>query len=464
MHSLVIEPIPMSIFFSGPHSWQVIYAPQKLVPKMETPVIQEIDALKLFIKEQLSQKGCIINLSDESLADLWQLPQVTTIIHFSYKEGLAFDYINNPDQSIRWFYPTASRNAPYLQLFNGSGWKNKLKATGARLLSWLGINAPIRDGQFHAQIKDNAYIHKYLKECNPINYAVFTGTKGVNRKIVVALSQYKKVNFYLKIPLTTIAKELLANEHKQLTALNRLPLQQMVIPKLQSTSGAFIKISNIKPSKAKNSILLTDAHLKALEELYKQTATTQIWHKHKKNIEKRLINLAPLEPSNGLDVTTVQAIKPMLMKLHQKLKDADTIFTMAHGDFTPWNTYLNQQNIHAYDWELSEDLPLLYDAFHYIFQSGVLIQRLSFTELQKQINQLHQHSIVQSLLKKHNTNFEQCYQLYLLYVISYYLPRYILQDTLHEQANWLLVRWNEALGSFEYAKDEVYPSSISKDC
>lgn len=464
MRPLVIEPKPISIFFSGPNSWQVIYDPQNIACQAEIPVIQKIEGLKLFIKEQLLQKGCIINLSEDSLSELWQIPEVTTIIHFSCKEGLAFDYINNPDQTIRWFYPTASRKAPYLQLFNGSGWKNKLKATGARLLSKLGINAPIRDGQFHVQIKDNAYIHKYLKECNPVNYAVFTGTKGINRKIVVALSRHKKADFFLKIPLTKAAEELLVNEHKQLTVLNRLPLRQMIIPKLQPTSDVFIKISNVKPTKAKNSILLTDVHLKALEELYTQTATTHSLHDHKRNIEKHLINLASLEPSNGLDTAIVQAVKPMLMMLYQKLKNTNVIFALAHGDFTPWNTYLNQQNIHTYDWELSEDLPILYDAFHYIFQSGVLIQKLSFTELQQQIDQLSQHSIVQSLLKEHNTNFEQCYQLYLLHVISYYLPRYILQDMLHEQANWLLKRWYESLSLLKHSRSDVYPSSIPGDC
>ena len=40
----------------------------------------------------------------------------------------------------------------------------------------------------------------------------------------------------------------------------------------------------------------------------------------------------------------------------------------AHGDFTPWNIYIEQDKLVMIDWELFEtQMPALYDVFHFVY-------------------------------------------------------------------------------------------------
>jgi len=97
------------------------------------------------------------------------------------------------------------------------------------------------------------------------------------------------------------------------------------------------------------------------------------------------------------------------------------------------------------DWELAAELPLLYDAFHYIFQTGILVKKVPFSELQKEIDRFRQEASTQLLLAKFQLDFDQVYRFYLLRNISYYSSRYIQQVHLHEQAHWLVDTWVAAL-------------------
>ncbi len=50
---------------------------------------------------------------------------------------------------------------------------------------------------------------------------------------------------------------------------------------------------------------------------------------------------------------------------------------MAHGDFTPWNGVIADGEARAFDWEHARDLaPRLHDAFHFVLQQAVLIERV----------------------------------------------------------------------------------------
>jgi hypothetical protein len=60
-------------------------------------------------------------------------------------------------------------------------------------------------------------------------------------------------------------------------------------------------------------------------------------------------------------------------------------FHPAHGDFTPWNTRLDGGRLQAFDWEFFHpDAPVLFDRFHWVVQTGVLVKRKSCEEIYQQ--------------------------------------------------------------------------------
>lgn len=64
------------------------------------------------------------------------------------------------------------------------------------------------------------------------SFAILTGTKGENRKAVVATGTRSRPAFFLKIPLTDTAASLVRNEAECLTALEERALRTWVTPKV----------------------------------------------------------------------------------------------------------------------------------------------------------------------------------------------------------------------------------------
>jgi hypothetical protein len=144
-----------------------------------------------------------------------------------------------------------------------------------------------------------------------------------------------------------------------------------------------------------------------------------------------------------LSIETVKRLIDGLQSWYNEIDDNQKIATgMAHYDFTPWNMYWTKNRLHVYDWELSKtDLPLLYDAFHFIFQASILVKRSTFEEIKIQIESLKNSDLVKKLNKNPDFDFDTNYRFYVLSVASYYLNLYVKQSPLHEQAHWLVNTW-----------------------
>jgi len=57
---------------------------------------------------------------------------------------------------------------------------------------------------------------------------------------------------------------------------------------------------------------------------------------------------------------------PALERLHDELGPVSMPFSLAHGDFAPWNTRLGPRSLFVFDWErASEGMSPLYDAFNF---------------------------------------------------------------------------------------------------
>src|SRR5690606_9145856 len=64
-----------------------------------------------------------------------------------------------------------------------------------------------------------------------------------------------------------------------------------------------------------------------------------------------------------------------LTLLEQALGDRELEFSLAHRDFTPWNTRATTDGeIYAFDWEFAEQGYIeLYDYFHFHFMTHLLL-------------------------------------------------------------------------------------------
>ncbi|MFM8739131.1 MAG: hypothetical protein ACKOC0_02880, partial [Cytophagales bacterium] len=121
---------------------------------------------------------------------------------------------------------------------------------------------------------------------------------------------------------------------------------------------------------------------------------------------------------------------------------------LSHGDFTPWNMYLDSKaGLAIYDWECARrNMPFGFDAFHFIIQNQILVKRNRWSDIEQLITaQLFQPS---SFMGDYAPDQQQLYlKLYLLINTIYYLTVYQEQVNWHIQVEWLINTWNEALSS-----------------
>ena len=69
-------------------------------------------------------------------------------------------------------------------------------------------------------------------------------------------------------------------------------------------------------------------------------------------------------------------VGPALERLHEELGPLSMPLSLAHGDFTPWNTRLGAQSLFVLDWErASEGMSPLYDAFNFQALQAALLGR-----------------------------------------------------------------------------------------
>jgi hypothetical protein len=409
------------------------------------PLIDKEVLAKIFFPRHTGQVDILASSDDRPIDD--------AAIAFGKKPELSglhchsFGYINNPDGTIRWLYPLGNCSAPFLRLYSGAGWRSNALKTGFKAAFSVGLESWVRSGTLHVFFKDEMLLGGMPGMSRLEQLAIFTGTRGENRKAVFLLENEKGNHWFFKLPLTEAAQALVDNEQKTIATIADLKLQKMVVPEAKPF-GNGLMVSDVKPGKARSSNDLLPHHFDALAELYSLSletlplADTYCWWEIRQHINE--LAGQPIHPD--FHFVVVQRVIANLQGLMSKLDSSQLVpTTLAHGDFTPWNIYLGREKLHVFDWELADRLPLLYDAFHFVFQTGVLVKKLPYTAIQAAIFSIKNNPSIRAILEQQPTSFELLYQLYLLRNISYYLLKYLRQEALHAQAHWQLAAWDAAL-------------------
>ena len=424
------------------------------------------------------KRGMVEWVSPEELAQRFGMPQPDALlinetgrdlaesVHFSVTlqqppvlEGaknvlataLRFFYFNNPDGTIRWFVPGNCDATTLLTLYNSPGWRGWLRSMAFKMAFAAGMKGRMAAGQFSVNGWSEA--HKWSEV--PRTFAVFTGTTGINRKLVVALSNGKRVTGFHKIPTTPAAEALAAHELATLSGLKKIRLRSIIVPEVRPEPEGGIWVSNIKPAKAVAAAEITPAHVEGLSEIrhqtivYKSLQSTGFWQ----NIEYSLQILPSLEPTDPVNADQLLAYKKRLLPmLKEAMAGLDAGMhlpvALAHGDCTPWNGFLaaaaqgKPEKFALYDWEMAiTDAPLWFDEIHYVVQGGVLLRRRDATALREELEDLSRWPAISTAALSMGADFEQSRDLYLLYMASHYLVLFLRQQQLHVQAFWLMEVW-----------------------
>ena len=273
-------------------------------------------------------------------------------------------------------------------------------------------------------------------------WALFTGTKGPNNKFIFYVNGMDKSEF-VKVARTQQASENLQNEARAIERLFYYQPQYFNIPNITLKNNNTLYQSDLS-NEGKRINYLTPIHFNALLEMNDLTST-QIKLKGLNSWSVLKTDLEQLSTNEDNRIP-----KGMLRKLTELVKrideNSEIEISLCHGDFTPWNMYVNKDKLSIYDWELSKPfMPLGYDAFHFIIQQGVLVDHKNWKQIKQDIENYLTLDSFKSISKFGYRNVDEYLQLYLIFNTVQQLKIFSNQLSWHTQVNWLLNVWNDAI-------------------
>ncbi len=456
------DVLVLTRLFAGEHHQIVVYDPHRTLRQdapLFYPIFSDLHSLRQWLDLNTTPPTVfLLNAAATSLASLFDHPKINTLLQsqpFStapYCHQLAS--INNPDTTLRWIFPRTNSHPVHLDLYNASGWKAKGYRSLSRLAFRLGRAAYLYTGRLSLHSKTESVFFQNLATLDYEELAIFTGTVSTTRKAIVALSRGGRTRYFVKLPIFQGADALLRNEREQLQQLDGMDWPTLQLPRVHPLARG-IALENNTPSGARNSTRWQWQHAQALDEMYTQTqrqmplGDLQALTKIEASLSQLVTDLAPTPDST----LSQQANRLLVLQLyHWRTLPLEKTWTVAraHGDFTPWNMYLGRSGLYLYDWELAQcELPLLVDAFHFIFQTGILIHRHSWSQLKTQLAVLRSSDWVQRWQRRGPLDFDWHLKFYLLFISTHYLPQYLHQQPLHPQAFWLMQCWERALSEWK---------------
>lgn len=419
-------------------------------------VIKNIEYVGYFPKNVRKDNLKVVNNADELETELKKDNTVWLLIHGKQKniypdwQSKVYNYINNPDGSIRWIYPEKTPKPYFLKFYSVNSLRSYLIRLFYIILFYLGLKKMASSGSFTIYMRKKEFLSNHYLVNNDNDFCIFTGTVGPNRKIVLFI-KHNNNNFFVKIPLTEQAEANVKNEYYVLRSMYSTEYFKKPTV-IYWPEANYLFLENIKPDKINYQAgRLNKGHIRFI---HNNLINAKV---HNINGYEPIVNaykllqstdFAKLPMAKNIATTLMQVFKSTLRERKQLLT------TLSHGDFTSWNSFNQNNKLYLYDWEFSHpDYPVFYDLFHFIFQQEILVNHTNFKTIKKKIiNTLAQPEFVK-YIQKNNINFQEYLKYYLLLNVSYYLNLYSKQKDLHEQVYWLINVWNEAT---EYIKNMEY--------
>lgn len=358
----------------------------------------------------------------------------SNIIFSDARHKKDLNFINSPNGKMRWLYSDANRKATFLKFYNTGSLKAKCIAAGIKTMCFLGLQRTLGSGSLKIHSKQPLKIQTLLNEVEHTDYSLFLGSEGNKRTVLVESHTHNSPSSFFKIPISKESQRSVSNEKWFLQVMKNHSFQSIEVPEIRDISFNDVLLSNDLRSKtSKRSVLFSKVHAEALTEFFSKTK--QFTELKKSQYWSDILDL-------NADLKIGSSFKTelgLVQKLKSQIRNKVIYTNLYHGDFTPWNMFVNENVLQVYDWELAKSqMPLLFDLFHFHFQKGVLQKRISFDSIKDDIYAACKLSSIKNIIEVYNIDIEEYLQLYVLYAASTYLVDFQKQPNLNIQNQWLL--------------------------
>jgi len=295
-------------------------------------------------------------------------------------------------------------------------------------------------------------IRKTMKD--NVLLALFTGTPGYLRKSTVQImDDGGSILGYCKTGDTPQTKSVLQNEAVSLQYISSLALGNALTPTLlhaeESDNGTYHLVQSSRKKPLSSAPLVPDdRHQDFLTRIMEQTKIPGIFRESAchREVAKRLDDVGGTTASEYLP-----CLREAFSWSSEVLHKSNVILHLAHRDFTPWNTFITNGRLYVFDWEFARTgwTPLT-DAFHFILQKGILVDRRTPEELWCRLTSektregqfIHQCT---SHVKASKETFLALLAFYLCDIMTMYIDYYEREGSITQDGKRLLTAWEQLL-------------------
>lgn len=329
------------------------------------------------------------------------------------QEGKRFYSFSNADGKC-WIMPKRNM-AIAMNLYQPSGIKGKLMKM---LFPYFYFIKPIRQ-------KLGVTIHKYSL-CNSlktllqkqfgtknIEFSIFCGTPSVHQKITMQVSNGDKILGYCKFSANPEIKKIFKHEKFTLDSfyeigINNIP-ECLCCDTIKNDIDVFIQ-TTLKTKRSKVPHQWLPEHNSFLEKLREKTTQKCLFETT--DFCDTLLQLK--ENLHLLSDYEIEPVEKLLNNILNEQQGKKVEYSAYHADFTPWNMFVEKNEVFVFDWEYAQmTYPPYLDYFHFFTQTAIFEKHWD----EKQIYEAYSLS-----QKKEYINDKQyCY--YLLDIINRFTIR-----------------------------------------
>lgn len=292
-------------------------------------------------------------------------------------EGERFCNFSNPDGKA-WIIPVKNMRVA-LNLYQPSGIKGKLLKALLPLLHWMApVKKAINGKEVRCALQNE--LHSKLCDifgCEDIEYSIFCGTPSVHQKTTIQLSRGKEILGYCKATDSDDIMALFKKESDTLAHLHKQGVEDIPRPLFCGTlsNGLHIFVQSTK----KSTRSLVVHRWGALQEeflatLYKKTVTKTAF-----DDSDYCRSLLALQEHIAWLPCSVDREKIAGITAGELARNSskDVEYSAFHGDFTPWNMFVESGGLFVFDFEYAAlTYPPGLDRYHFEMQTAIYEKHL----------------------------------------------------------------------------------------
>lgn len=337
---------------------------------------------------------------------------------FTIKDGTGYIELNNT-VGQKWLIPLKNSKT-HLSLFQPSSLKGKLVVAAFNIIKHFPfilkkINARSIRLNFLPQFISFIDDLFHIKQCE---IGVFCGSPGKHQKLTLLVANKDSILGYCKLTdnpelLSIFQQEADCLAYLKSKGINNIP-ESLFDGELPNLKGVYAFIqTTIRNGKVTSANYINQSVFSFVTRMFDLTKK-ELDYKDSNfcksvNTLKSYINLFDKEEQNTLN----RAIEKIELTLGQS-----SYYSAYHGDFTPWNSFLQGDKLFVFDFEYFQKYTMPFmDYFHFFTQSSIYNEYLESDKI------FNKYVAIKDTIKQNIPNPDFYYTCYLITVMAFYLNR-----------------------------------------